>query len=338
MAYADKTLRFVVAPTSALAGVASGMSAGTWAQMTPVPSNMNSTILVGSVTGNMIPYCNSATWNPFSKRVHILGEDHNWGTMREVVYDVASNSFSFVGDFAPGIGHGYDHYEVNPFNGDLYYKAYHYGTGGQLWRKPYGGSWNSSFQTIPAFQQVALGCCWWSGTLTGGGTQGAFLIYNQQDGNVLGYNPVGNTWFTQAAAPAGQYHGVMAYSPTKNVAVFGGGNGMERRIWKMTSTRTVTELTSTPTGCQIGIYAGGLVCDPVTGDFLVLSGGYIWLLNPDGSGTWTQQTGSRIPPAAVNDPLANENMMILPFPEHGVIGVLSANGSSSTNLYLYKHA
>lgn len=324
---------------SALADAVRNMAPGSWAAMSPAPSNLGSTLGQGGSMGNMIPYCNAGSWNPVSKCIEILGQDHGWGNMRHVQFDEATNAFNFVGNIGTSEGHGYDHYEVNPFNGDLYYKPYFYGTGGSLWRKANGsGSWARNVSTVPTWQQVALGSCWWKGSLTGGGTQGAFLIFNCQYGNVVGYNPVSGTWFDQSGPSiSSTYHSVMAYSAVKNVAVFGGGNGMTRRVWRMNSSRTIVELANAPSNCGVGIYAGGLCCDPVTGNFLVLSGGNLFQLNPDGSGTWTQQTGSRVPPGAVNNPAAGQNIIMCELPEHGAIAVVSMNGDSG-NMYLYRHA
>lgn len=326
---------------SALSALVASMAPGTWAPMSPAPANLVSTLGVGSVEGNMIPYCNASPWNPVSKCIEIVGQDHNWGTLRHVRYDEAANAFGYAGGQSESISHGYDHTEVNPFTGDLYYKSYAYGTAGKIWRKSAGSSsWNTALTTVPEFQQVALGTCWWKGTLNGGGAQGALLIYNTQTGNIVGYNPIGGSWFAQSAAPAsGSYHAVMAYSAVKNVAVFGGGGGGHgRRIWKLTANRTVTELANAPGNCQLGIYQGGLCCDPVTGDFLVLSGGALFALNPDGGGTWTQQSGTRVPPGAVSDPAAVESMVMCELPDHGAVAVISMNGSSNGNMYIYRHA
>jgi hypothetical protein len=313
------------------------MSPGTWKAM--APANISSTLGQGTSTGNMIPYCNAGSWNPVSKRIEILGQDHGWGNMRHVQYDEASNAFLFAGNIGTDSGHGYDHYEVNPFTGDLFYKPYQYGTGGSIWRRSNSsGAWNRGLSTVPTFQQVALGTCWWKGPLTGGGAQGAFLIYSSAFGNVVGYNPVSNTWFDQAGPPISDtYHSVMAYSESKNVAVFGGGNAMPRRLWRMDSSRNIVELSAPPSGCSIGIYKGGLCCDPATGNFLVLSGGNLFQLDASGSGTWTQLTGSRVPPSEVNNPTATENMIMCELPDHGAIAVISMNVNSG-NMYLYRHA
>lgn len=344
MAIADKTFRFIVsaAPTTALGQRIAGMSAGTWATMSPVPSGIVPAICVGGSMGNMIPFCNAGSWNPISRRIEILGQDHGWGNIRHVQYDEATNAFSFVSNIGTSEGHGYDHYEVNPTNGDLYWKNYAYGNGGSIGRKPYGGSWTLNFSTVPTFQQVAGGSCWWTGAFTGVGAQGAFLIYNTQgDGDIAIYNASSGAWLSginNAAPGVNSYHGVMAYSAVKNCAVYGGANTQTNRAYRLNSDRTITNMPNTPSGCSIGIYAGCLACDPVTGNFLVLSGGNLFELNPTGAGTWSQLTGSRVPPAGVNNPSAGANVLWVELPDHGALATISASGGGSAAMHLYKHA
>jgi hypothetical protein len=324
---------------SALAVAARAMTAGTWSALSP--ANMSSVLGVGDHTGNMIPYCNAASWNPVLKCIEILGQDHGWGNMRQVQYDEASNAFVFVGNIGTDQGHGYDHYEVNPFNGDLYYKPYWGGTGGVIWRKPVAGSWNQNLAIVPTYQQVASGTCWWKGSFSGVGAQGAFMIYNLQgDGDIQIFDAASNSFLTgiSSVAPGvDSYHGVMAYSAVKNVAVYGGGNSQPQKVYRLNSNRTLTNMPDAPGSALVGIYRGGLACDPVSGNFLLLSGGNLYELNPSGSGTWTQLGGSRIPPSAVNDPAASENMVMCELPEHGVIAVISMTTSNGT-MYIYKHA
>src|SRR5690606_36388040 len=106
--------------------------------------------------------------------------------------------------------------------------------------------------------------------------------------------------------PGGTYHNVSAYSRVKNVAVFGGGNSLQKQLWKMTANRSMSKLPEAPDGCNIGVYQGALTVDPVGGDFLVLSGRNLYALNTDGNGTWTKLTGFRVPPPEVNDPQARQ--------------------------------
>lgn len=325
---------------SALATAVRAMPARSWARMSPAPASLGSVLGVGEHNGDMLAYMNQGAWNPIAKAIEIIGQDHGWGNMRHVRYDEATNSFVFVGNIGTPEGHGYDHTEVNPFNGDIYYKAYTYGTGGKLWRKPFGGGWDSQFQTVPIHQQVGIGCCWWKGPMSPKiGAQGAFMLADGDFGAIAGYDPVANSWFTITSVPpvSAGYHGVMAYSAVHNCAVWGGGNAQPRRVFRVNANRTVSELASAPGNCELGIYAGGLCCDPTSGNFLVLSGGNLFELNPTGGGTWTQLSGSSVPPSEVNDPASTEDMIMCELPDHGVIAVISMSGSAG-NMYLYRHA
>src|SRR6185369_13105909 len=80
---------------------------------------------VGSISGTMIHYCNSMPWNPMTKVIEIIGQDHGYPSLRHVRYVESSNQFVLVADDAGlGNGHGYDHNAVNPYTGDLYDRLY----------------------------------------------------------------------------------------------------------------------------------------------------------------------------------------------------------------------
>jgi len=328
------------------------MAPGTWARLTV--SNQNTILGVGGVAGTMIPYSNSMPWNPLTKVIEIIGMDHNYPALRHVRYDVATNQFILVADDA-GLGqaHGYDHNTVNPYTGDLYHRLY--GLGSMSARKKVLGA--SSFVDIPsvaAYGQVAIGACWWAGPFVGGGSQGSFMIFNSgnavgssNDGQILAYNPVTNTWFynQEGKAPnygsGSTYHSVIEYSLIKNVAVYGGGNVAPDRLWRISSDGSVLAMPNVPSGKGVGIQQGLLVDEPVTGNFLLLSAGELWELNPDGLGTWTQQTGARIPPSGVGipgpDPLTRVSIITSSIPDYGVVAFITQPSQTGAAFYLYKH-
>jgi hypothetical protein len=138
-----------------------------------------------------------------------------------------------------------------------------------------------------------------------------------------------------------EYNQVMAYSAVKNVAVYGGGHANEKRVWRLNSNGTAVELTNAPAEIEVGIHRGVLVEDPVTGNFLVLSKGHLYELNPDGTGTWTPQTGTRVPPASVGIPAeggAGKFVIGVPLPNHGAVAFIRQTNAGSGAFWLYKHA
>src|SRR5690242_2535809 len=66
---------------SALQSLAASMAPGTWAKLTPA-NDQNAFLGVGSVSGSMIQYCNDMPWNPVTRAVEIIGQDHGYPALR----------------------------------------------------------------------------------------------------------------------------------------------------------------------------------------------------------------------------------------------------------------
>jgi hypothetical protein len=171
-----------------------------------------------------------------------------------------------------------------------------------------------------------------------GGPSGASF-----SGAIRGYDPSTDTWFfTRTNASPGltvsTYHNIIEYSPAKNVAVYGGGNLQSSSLWRMDSAGTVVQMPDAPAGLNIGAGTGQgkFVNDPATGNFLLLSAGQLWELNPDGAGTWTQKTSP--PSVVVNPNVGNGTVILSAISDYGVIAAISQSGSSMGTFCLYKNA
>ena len=315
--------------------------------------NQNSVMADVGVTGSPLPFCNTMPWNPVSKVIEIVAGDHNGAIpdLRHLRYVESTNQFIEVqaAPAIPGIGHGYDHNSVNPFTGDLYHRRY---DSTEVLRKVLGGSAFSNVASWTGTPQVAIGTGWWSGSFAGGGAQGSLIIFNSgnavgsaSDGQIVAYNPLTNTWFFSQTGMApfygagSTYSSVFEYSAGRNVGVYGGGNAAPRKLWRLNADRSFTVLTDVPAGKGVGMQQGLLVNEPVTGNFLLLSAGELWELNPTGAGTWTQQTGSRTPPAGVGNPSAPAlaNMIAVSISDHNVVAFITQPSASGGTFFLYKH-
>lgn len=348
--------------TTALGMLAASMAPGTWKKLDA--GAQDAMLGVGPTSGSVLHYCNSMPWNPFRKCIEIVAMDHNAGMQRYVRYDEASNSFVLVrADDGNGTAtrHGYDHNAVNPHTGDLYHRPALYGyESPTLYARKWGiGADATGFVDTPGtnilfYGQNAIGACYWSGAFAGAGSQGALLLYNSgdsavggsaQDGGIYAFDPLTSTWFwtSRGMSPfygtgGSSYHSIIEYSAVKNVAVYGGGNDNPTKLWRLNSDRSFTAMPDTPSTVTVGIQQGVLCDDPVSGNYLLLSHGQLWELNPSGAGTWTQQTGSRSPPDGVGDPSAPHGVVCVSIPDHGVIAYITQTGASGGTFYLYKHA
>jgi hypothetical protein len=338
---------------SKLADLAASMARGTWAALV-VPNQQQ---VLGIATNPIPPggggqstqFANKMPWNSFSKTIDMMIADH-YGTgsnMQFVRYLEASNAFKQ--EMAPGttgvtgLGHGYDHTCVNPTNGDLYHHKYN---SNQNYRKKLS---DATFASIgagdAAAHQVAEAVCWWSGTFNGAGAQGCYIVFATGivPGALSAWDPLTSAWFWNGAvATPGYgdcYHTAMQYSKVKNCAVFGGGSrsASSKKTWRLNADRSITPM---PDAAQnIGPKAGIFDVDPVSGNFLLLAGGQLYELNPDGAEKWTQQTGGRVPPSAVGVPTAaNTGVISCSIPDYGVIAYSTVVSTGSPcSFYLYKH-
>lgn len=354
--------------TTVIGSLASSMSVGTWAKVVPDASNVpNSLFLgVGTGTGNVIPYATKMGYDPFLKKIQFCGHDHGDAPPFDIEYDEIAHAWINNGRLTSEHGrHAFDHNVVNPHTGDRYLRAYQQGSVQfRVSRKVSGGSTWPFLPTFSALTNVALGCSWWSGSLSGVGAQGALCIYEcVLTGKIHIFDPLANAgaggWSSVLnAKPSGwamvdEYNAVAAYSAQHNCLVFGGGNPNSMKVARMNSDRSITAL---PDFEGLGPQRSNINVCPVSGDIILLrnmdatpSVNSLFSLNPT-TGVYTQLTGSRQPPPNTtgNMPLMRGNppsssstqgIVSSSIAEYGVILYLCIpNGSAWHSMWLYKHA
>lgn len=339
------SLRVVKPGSSPLARLAQTTPSGTWSKLSV--TNQDELLGLGQHSGSMLHYCNEMPWNPKYRAIEIIGMDHGYPSLRHVRYDEMTNRFVLVADDAGlGTAHGYDHNAVNPFTGDLYHRIYRIGSDPiEVRRRLFNAD---SFSTIPnvaaGYQQVALGSCWWSGPFLNCGAQGCYMIFNSgdstggaNDGRIVAFDPLANKWFYNQGARApyfstgATYGSLMKYSAKKNLAVYGGCNTAPKIIWRLSADGSVLRMPDPPGNARVGIQQGALINEPTTGNFLLLSEGELWELNPSDGGSWTK-LGNK--PSDVNNPL--DGLVVSSIPDLGVVVFISQRSQVGGTFYIYK--
>ncbi len=330
-------------PQTALSAFIASMSADSWAEMTPTPANQSTVFVATGSTGEILPYANKAAWHSQLAQIHIIAEDHGATSPEHVYYDEATNAWTHLAQttFA---GHAYDHIVYSPYTQKLYWR--NYGDQGgtcHLYEWQGGTSWTSKANgsDMVYYDDITAGTAWVDAGWGGVGASGAFVNFESAfAGRLHSYDPQSSTWTKLIdgmgiAFPSGDstyYHEEACFSRSLGILMCGGGNNYHDKLWTVDSSLTVTAMTAPPSGIQLGMQAGNLNVDPVSGKFLILSNGELWELNPAGSGTWTQKA---TPPAAVFDPKALESGMSCCLPDHGAVAYISTT-SSTAKMHIYK--
>lgn len=299
-------------------------------------------------SGNIFPYASTMAYDATRRKSYFFGTDHGQTTMWEAVYDEDTNSWSSVEISATlWSNHGYSQTAIDPASGTLYRNK-----GGNNETRERAFNAGTFTDLSPAAtglgSQVNNGTCWWTGPLDGAGPHGAWFLYFQSGGSICLYDPVADAWIAQGtdipvAIGFNGYHGGCWYSEKHNCAIVGGGNDSNfgyPQVYRMDSDWSITQLPDAPGNWGNGPFAKVAVC-PVTGNFLFLGWQQFWELDPRGSGTWTNYTSTRTPPAGIDDTgesgTDNTTKMVT-FSAYGTTIWVWATTSSAEGIYLYKHA
>lgn len=343
--------------SSSLAQFIAAMAPGIWAQFQS--NNISAVIESATQTGNHLPYSGLMPWNPQKRELIVHGADHGAGNSRVMHYRDSDNAWQLLGLAQGNMTHGYQGVAVNPYTGDIYaqnaltpqfYRCVGAGVAASQSDWPLGpkalGSWGS---------EIAPCICWWSGPDSSGvGTgEGMLVVHHSSNGQLHYWNPLqnstrpqhqtstdGSKWVIQGGiltATAGMYQRVMAYSEKHSCLVVGGG-GASGGAQNNEMVRISADLSVTPTPTapvHPGIYSGSqFVCDPVSGNFLLIGFGVVWELDPTGAMKWTK-LGTM--PAGMYEPTVAQTI-VSSCDNYGAVILIAASRGKPTQMWVYRHA
>ncbi len=307
---------------------------------------------------------NCMVWNTKKRQAYIATSSHSGSDYRSSplwAFDDVTNTWS---EIAPspnptGGAHCYDSLAWDDEHEVLYWRPGIYGTG-TIYRYCVNNtpSWCTGKQgiwsTLP--DATATGGCYQvANALTYHATMdgGSLLCYDGQRG-IVQFRESTGSWSGilpgSLVSGTGIYDVCMEYSPGKRVSVFGCGGGSS--FYKIDDNKVITQLQSFPVGVlNLGNTNNhDLVVDPATGNFLNIggdvsttAGNALYELNPDGNGTWTLSDGDLTAPGKIcntkqqaGSPCSYQ-FYAAANPTYGVIMYWKYTGTSSGEVWLYKH-
>lgn len=302
------------ARATTLSDLANSMRPGDWQQLTTTGLGSNPNILflsgTGVALGSILEYGHKGAYDPVAKKFYYYGVTHH-GNIRArfISYDEATNNWTIIGTSAvttcgaacpnvsvvdPNTGvpidaHAYDHSTFA--RGYFFHRGYNsgiiraYNTATQTWE---------AASTLPSFLTAIGGNVASVGSLEyfpDWGTNGS-LIYYDGDWGMVRYafsaaSGLAGSW-TKVIGGCGDvppqaasgYSNLSAYSPKKQVMIFGGGtascSSAVQNLYKVTSTGVVTQMAAMPSACpdmsttDAVPSRGNLIPDPITGNFILL--------------------------------------------------------------------
>jgi hypothetical protein len=304
-----------------LGKLAAAMKPGTWAEL---KTEGYSRELLGG--HDILVYSDRAVWDPRSRQVLFIGQDHLRPPPRFIAYRAAANRWQALPTppWAEKLKwfHAYENNALDPATGRLFHHpsasrvVHQYDIARAVW---------STLPEIP-------------GAATGHGT--ALEYFPEAKGlvRVLGgvvhfYREDRKTWsvLTRERLPMGPYHNFAAYSAAHKVMLFGGGNG-SRDVYRLDASGKITAGAKAPVGLGIGQSINWV--DPISGALLVLHReGKMFAYHP-GRNAWQELTVTGLPLALRG---SSHHVVAVPISTHGVT-MLFTSPARGLKVYLYKHA
>lgn len=255
--------------------------------------------------GDVLVYANTGCWYEDSGMALYAGSDHPGSNTHLLTYADSANSWrcgplldSNIFPYKFGT-HAYDANALDPMRGVLWYSIKHndrqaacgtdYACASQTFRRRIisydirTGAWGPGLyipDSITGFSNTM--------PLKYFPEMDGLVYVGQSSRTVLFYDFKTETWRMLGQGMVLGEEGICQYSSRYKVMLFGGGatNGINRHMYKIDSTGTISEVRSIPDGFPHGIQTTGyaawtrFVEDPLTGDFIGLGAdGTFWCYN-----------------------------------------------------------
>jgi hypothetical protein len=302
--------------------LAAAMAPRTWAELKTTGLTWELVKVTSAAEYHIFMYSDDAAWDPATEQFLFLGIGH-YTPWKFITYSATTNRWQEVPlpGWASGPAHGYDHNAIDP-SADFFYhlksntrQVYEYNIANAVWR-PLPENLEASYighgMALQYFPEM----------------NGLIHVFA---GSVYFFKRTTATWSTlRSNLPMGGQHNIAKYNSGHGVMLLGGGdtwNGpVSRDIHRLDANGIITTLRPAPTG--VGITQSVITDDPVSGKFLVISGGKFYAFDIM-SDTWELLSDP--------SPFGHDGTVAARVDNYGVTMFIHAEYFKNPRAYLYKH-
>jgi hypothetical protein len=346
-----------------LGTAAQNLAAGSWTELTGT-TGLNNALIYPAGTGTL-PYSERATWDATHREFLYYGGVHSNPTTecggapdqfsdacaaneRFIYYSDATNTWSYRPGVAHVQEHAYDSNAINPTTGDFW--TFLPGPPGST---TYRGVYKWTRSTATWSQVTTVGKNPTDDILLEGSSNASADVYFPEMAalvrlNFAGFYQMaylpdsGSTWISifsnySPHTTTIRFGGnpIMAYDPIHHIIVFGGGGSSTsgKQLYKMDSSRTITQIASFPIEARCDSQTGNFTeVDPVTGTLLLFTNTNTYTLDLGNTGAAWQTLAGVHPSFTVS-----QYQVVSSISSYGVIMVLERN-TSTPRAWIYRHA
>ncbi|MCW5666520.1 MAG: cadherin repeat domain-containing protein [Piscinibacter sp.] len=337
---------------SSLAQQAVALSSGQWAQVAGATGLGLFTGQQGS-SGLAIAYVSKIGRDVHGRKLYFIGCDHGDETLF-LVYNETTNAWTEQETSVPwGIessgttSHGYDGTTFDNISGKLFHRPYGVR---EVRRWASGTTWDTLSYASQLFYSEATAGTEFFPTLGANGRVVVYQLENGSNGGLVSIDPVTGSVTTHVngssstLAGTGGPHCFCLYSPHHDCVIFGGGNG-SRKVWKMSSSGTITALDDIPSAITATVGPAGDPCalafiQPSNGHMRVMqSASLARVLNPSASSgsQWSDPGGTSSILSSNTVGSGAYGVAAMPLFEYGVVAfVKNWSAASAPQMWLAK--